>query len=86
MAVYDKLNKKNAKNFMEKNYHNDEIYTAVYNAVRTLGIAGFKDMDKLFEFMCNYDGELYLKKIMQSDTGRESCGNAAKGGHKPAEL
>ena len=59
MYIYDKLNQKNLKHFMEHEYDNDEIYIKVYDAIQILGACGFRDMKELHEFAWKLDSKLY---------------------------
>lgn len=58
MAMYNKLNRLNIKDFMKKNFDTD-MYHDVWEAIRILSVYGFQDMKKLFETMIEYDSELY---------------------------
>lgn len=58
MYIYEKLNKKNIRHFMENNY-DEEIYERVWNAVYTLSICGFKDMKELHALMAVIDNKLF---------------------------
>ena len=60
MFIYDKLNQKNIKHFMEHNYdESEDIYGRVWDAIYVLGACGFKDMKKLHEVMVKIDDRLY---------------------------
>lgn len=60
MRLYNKLNQENIKDLMKNNF-DTEMYHEAWNAVKALAKCGFKDMDKLFKAMYDYDSELFEK-------------------------